>query len=810
MERWRVQLQQNQLRDQHSILASCTECLHVVCQATRPFFWSSLSPSCSAPVTLFQTWPSAISSSQGIILNDLLSVVTVCFHRGFLQYATIVFFTDYATSVLNIVHIMTVSLQNEMGWGVTLSEILIFLILNPIAPAIICALWMIFRVKEDVRMEKHYRFLSKLTCLINGTFESPVQIILTLFLFTTGRIQPPWQDTTEFTDSFGNKINLGSCISIVSFGLCWVSLFKNVIDSYQYKGPGDVLSVIALVLPNVIFRIFSYFAIFLWVREYIGFLIALIFVVNLIISAQLKPNQSGINMSSTSFCSIFCVVGMPSDPSIRNDLRRTSEVDPATLKKMTLLIAVVSLPIIGAACWLAYGLRSSLDAIQDINNQLTSDQEWFLMIGPYSGLVGLSLLSCLFFWALFNTSKVPGKIKTCLNVFTVSATILCLVLSFVFFPASPTSVVLTVEKENGGIEILEGFVSNSTSIGAIEDINCHAVKTNADTKLKCGHFELLVEFANTRKGLSTNDHRMIVLDPNPEKNANPDVLKTGSLNLFLLQSEKLQTKLQKATCLICHHEKSNMCKNIMSPQKKIRCTSTCASVPKTFLNAFKKEEIEARLETEPFNTETWIWKPKVTKFKEHENIDVLCEHTFFETRGLADCHDKSLKNCKRMKVQCMGNERWKLKNSHFCRTCANDDECLKQSKGNTCLKTKSGNACYKKLLFIGFAQKEEESQKEMVLFDPRSSKTETCTIRPPPVNGKVSFSMIENVLHAFDKSGTSFKFDKVGWNDLGRMVDGRSYAADIVLRDGRWFVSGGESRSLEELSSTEFLTKEGI
>ena len=89
-----------------------------------------------------------------------------------MQYALIVFVTDYATSFLHVMHFLTVSLQNEMRWYVTLPEVLIFLFLNPIAPAINCALWMIFRILEKEKMIKHYTFLSKLTCLINGTFES--------------------------------------------------------------------------------------------------------------------------------------------------------------------------------------------------------------------------------------------------------------------------------------------------------------------------------------------------------------------------------------------------------------------------------------------------------------------------------------------------------------------------------------------------------------------------------------------------------------------------------------------------------------
>ena len=75
---------------------------------------------------------------------------------------------------------------------------------------------MVFCFLEKEQMIEHYKFLSKLTCLINGTFVSPV---LTLFFFITGRIQPLWLNTTEMTDSHDNKISMGS---VISFSLGWI------------------------------------------------------------------------------------------------------------------------------------------------------------------------------------------------------------------------------------------------------------------------------------------------------------------------------------------------------------------------------------------------------------------------------------------------------------------------------------------------------------------------------------------------------------------------------------------------------------
>ena len=100
----------------------------------------------------------------------------------------IVIAVDYATSLLNVLHLMTANVQSKVSCWVTFCEILMFLLVNPIAPAISCLLWMTFRILENKKMIQHYNFISKLSCLINGTFESPAQIILVLFFFITGRL----------------------------------------------------------------------------------------------------------------------------------------------------------------------------------------------------------------------------------------------------------------------------------------------------------------------------------------------------------------------------------------------------------------------------------------------------------------------------------------------------------------------------------------------------------------------------------------------------------------------------------------------
>ena len=697
---------------------------------------------------------------------------------------------------------MTISTQNSLC--VTISEILIFLILNPLAPAINCALWMGFRILDNEEMSDHYRFLSKLTCLINGTFESPVQIILTLFFFITGRIQSPWQDTTEITDSLGNRISFGSYISLISFSLCWVSLIKNVTDSYQCGGLGDFLSVIAFVLPNVLFRIFSYTTLFVLVREWTFAAILLILVLNFFIGSHLKPHERGINLYSSTFCSIFCVVGMPNHPRGATD--RSIEVDHGTLKKITLSITIVSIPIIVGSCALAYILPAKLGMMQDVVNfPFTAEQEFFLMIVPYAGLVVLSLISCIFFGIIFNNKRVPGCIKTCLNILTIGATISGLVVTILYFPPSPTSVVLTVEKDNGGKEIFEGFIF---SPGKVVDSRCHVERANgSNIMLTCSNMTILADFANGRRNI--HSMKMIVLDPESDKNIIYEDLDGKTISLYLVESESLHSDLEAAVCLECHHPSSNVCKNIISASNRIQCTSTCSHVPQTF-KPLTKRTVETFLSMESMNRtmdQTLFWIEKLQRKRQTRDIEVVCKTPshFFEREGTADCSGSSVDDCRVMQAMCMGNDKWELKSSSQCRRCKNDEECIGIGKGNECTE----GVCVKKLMVVGLSQEESTEFHELSLFDPKTLKTDTCKIPSIERNTKIIFN--NNVPHAIRSDGTPFRLEQGKWNQIDRLkkVARKEYAATI-LRDGGWLMSGGRPyKRTEELDSTKILRKFG-
>ena len=120
------------------------------------------------------------------------------------------------------------------------------------------------------------------------------------------------------------------------------------------------------------------------------------------------------------------------------------------------------------------------------------------------------------------------------------------------------------------------------------------------------------------------------------------------------------------------------------------------------------------------------------------------------------------------------------------------------------------------MLLVRLNQEKEALMWEMVLFDPRSNKTDMCEIPPVRKNDdKVTvtrINFIENGLLAFGKNGNHFRLDGMTWIPRKGMTTPRADAAAVVLQDGRWFVSGGKSVEVDDpraLKSSEYLPNSG-
>ena len=461
---------------------------------------------------------------------------------------------------------------------------------------------------------------------------------------------------------------------------------------------------------------------------------------------------------------------------------------------------------------------------QDINIQLTGDQEHFLMVYAYSGLIGLSFVACLLFWIIFDKDCVPRWLKRCLNFLIVSTTVCGIVLTILYLPKPPTEVFLTAESNDGGVEIFEGFVCNITDL---QENECKLERAgDGQLLLKCANLSLVTRFAAKKNSFMNIENEMIILH-NPDKAEDSifEALNNTILNVFLGQNKEFQNQLEVASCLQrlkCHYQDSqgyntNVCANILVSNEKKHCPSTCTSVPTKSIKQVTTEELNELLEMNDHQrSKDPRWSLDTVKKGTTKDVPVLCEAPkhFFEAEQRSKCKSRGDFECQVKQVKCVGNNQWELsiESRNECRLCQTDKDCLKIEEGNIC----QDGVCLFEMLFRGLANHDVDMWK-LVLFDPSTRKeTSTCNI-PALKDGSVQVADIsfnQNRLYAFEEKGNLFSWDQKQkrWISVpGSMAIARKRAATLSLQDGRWFVTGGieVGGGFEVLKSSEILTKFG-
>ena len=210
---------------------------------------------------------------------------------------------------------------------------------------------------------------------------------------------------------------------------------------------------------------------------------------------QHRGSKSGINIVSSAFCSMFCVVMLPEDPS-RKDREGSSDVDTGVMKRVSLRITAISLPLVFLTSWSSYLLVNYLPGLKtDPDILLTFDQYWYIMSQPFTGLFILSIISCGWFALtydkkteelpqLFSVFPMKRWLKVIVDLLMILSTFGLLFLSVARFPKGPNEVILNEEEGNGTMKFLRyGYTFQRMNT----TLQCNLKPPN---KWECGGYDL--------------------------------------------------------------------------------------------------------------------------------------------------------------------------------------------------------------------------------------------------------------------------------------------------------------------------------
>lgn len=268
---------------------------------------------CSDEAACISTILTTVALSIFDIFSDIL-VATSLFSMQRHKFGWIVLLVDYFLPGLTLI------LHNAFSktWrGIAFSEDIFFtisvLLLSPFSSALFHIRWLVQFESADDEMFNYLHHNSRLSKLLNVSFESPVQIVILLILWGNGTFELPWSELKIITDSHGREVYLGSFPAAFSFIMSFLSILIGSLDISEERTWQEQLIVFVYALCNYLFRLSSFALLGLYFHEWSLCIIPLLIVVNLIIIIRYDPAKR------ENFSIITSVLIVPISPVIASD-----------------------------------------------------------------------------------------------------------------------------------------------------------------------------------------------------------------------------------------------------------------------------------------------------------------------------------------------------------------------------------------------------------------------------------------------------------------------------------------------------------
>ena len=179
----------------------------------------------------------------------------------------------------------------------------LLLLVHPFSVIATAVAWML-KIESE-----HRHYLSRLSTIIHGHLESPLQLALFIYLWSKGYIRTPWEETSQFTDQNGNTWSMGNVLGTLSLTMTICGMCKGCMDSFESTDMKFKFFTFSSL--NMVYRIGSvafysqYFNDPLYISIFLTLLIAITLVLFL---RRGKLHGKRISVISSVICSIVVPV----------------------------------------------------------------------------------------------------------------------------------------------------------------------------------------------------------------------------------------------------------------------------------------------------------------------------------------------------------------------------------------------------------------------------------------------------------------------------------------------------------------------
>ena len=216
------------------------------------------------------------------IVSDIIVAVTL-FTKAKYTLGSAVLIVDFLPSWILAIHNALSGKWKSILLSRDKVSTIVLIIISPFSSTFFHLRWLSQFESSDEEVFDYLHHNSRLSQLLNGSYESPLQIIILLICWGNGTIPTPWSKNTCITDMMGRQLCLGVFPGIFSLCISSISIIKGSLDISEGRTAREKLIVVIYAISNYLFRLPTIALLILYFNEWSTIILLPLLLVNLVL-----------------------------------------------------------------------------------------------------------------------------------------------------------------------------------------------------------------------------------------------------------------------------------------------------------------------------------------------------------------------------------------------------------------------------------------------------------------------------------------------------------------------------------------------
>ena len=275
-------------------------------------------------------------------------VAASLFSEDFGTWAIIVLGVDYIPGWLVLVSNISTDAWREVNYKQRLITIMISMF-APVSTPLFQLRWLLNFDMSHNKIFSYNHFNARLSELVGVAFESPVQMVMVVVLYTKGKLTLPWNIKSEICDSLGNTLNLGAAPGIFSLLMSFTSIANGSFEVSEAKSGKQKAVISAYAFSSAMFRIISYTLFIVFFNEWASGIFIVMVLATIVTFLRFDIDQRrDFALLTTVALALFspCAISKYPHKEQFNSTEKKRKKIVATKNRLAARISLVTTPII--------------------------------------------------------------------------------------------------------------------------------------------------------------------------------------------------------------------------------------------------------------------------------------------------------------------------------------------------------------------------------------------------------------------------------------------------------------------------------